>query len=284
MHLLNVISRLLFNISPKLIGPKFFHVKTHDAKVNNINIRIYTPNNIKEAKPIILYYHGGGWVIGSIMAYDRILRYMSYNTDYIVVAIEYRKAPQCKYPIALEDSYTGYRWVVNNIAKINGDINRLILCGDSAGGNLTLGLLRMLDKTDIRPYLAVLIYPLLEVKITSGSKIKKFDIVHKASDKILKYCLSQYLVSYSEQSAYISFIDNFAKDITYPKTLIITAQLDALTIGINKYANELKSIGADVIIKEYSGLFHGFINFSGVSKQAKSALDDIISYIKYSIY
>lgn len=283
MHLLNVISRLLFNISPKLIGPRVYHVKTYDVTVDNVNIRVYTPHNIIEAKPVILYYHGGGWVIGSIKAYDRILRYISYNTDCIVVAIEYRKAPQHKFPIALEDSYIGYRWVVDNISRINGDINRLILCGDSAGGNLTLGLVRMLDKTDIRPYLFILIYPLLEVKITPGSKIKKFALVHKISKRILKYCLREYLLSYEEQSPYISFIDNLDKDITYPTTLIITAQLDTLTSGINKYANALKSIGVDVIIKEYPGVPHGFINFAGVSKQAKRALDNIISYIKYDI-
>lgn len=90
-------------------------------------------------------------------------------------------------------------------------------------------------------------------------------------------------VSYEEQSPYISFIDNLDKDIAYPTTLIITAQLDSLTPGINKYAKALKSIGADVIIKEYLGVLHGFINFAGVSKQAKLALDDIISYIKHGI-
>lgn len=121
MHLLNMIVRSLCDISPRFIGPKFYSVKVSSHIVGNIAIKVYSPEG-KGRKPVVVYYHGGGWVIGSIKAYDRIFRYMSYNADCIVVAIEYRKAPEYRFPTALQDSYLGYCWTVENISKLNGDM------------------------------------------------------------------------------------------------------------------------------------------------------------------
>jgi len=128
MDMLNMILRSLCDISPRFIGPKFYSVKVGSHIVDNIAIKVYSPES-KAKKPVVVYYHGGGWVIGSIKTYDRIFRYMSYNAGCIVVAIEYRKAPEYKFPITLQDSYLGYCWTIKNIPKLNGDINRLVLCG-----------------------------------------------------------------------------------------------------------------------------------------------------------
>lgn len=278
MSLVNILFRLLCDISSKFIGPKLCAVKVSSHIVSNVNIKVYSPDGA-EKKPVILYYHGGGWVIGSIKAYDRILRYISFNSGCIVVAIEYRKAPEYKFPIALHDSYLGYIWAINNIYKLNGDIKRLVLCGDSAGGNLILGVLAIINKQQSPkiPYLLVLIYPLLEPKITLDSTRPW---LYKVSKIILDYSLKQYLTPKAQHNMQqISFVSNFDKNITYPTTFIFTAELDALTPDINQYAIKLKSTGAKVLIKEYSGAFHGAINFSGVCKVSKTMLSDISKHI-----
>jgi acetyl esterase len=278
MQLLNILFRLVCNISSKFIGPKLCSVKVSSHTVSKVNIKVYSPEGARN-KPVILYYHGGGWVIGSINSYDRIFRYISFNSGCIVVAIEYRKAPEYKFPIAMQDSYLGYIWAINNIYKLNGDINRLVLCGDSAGCNLILGVLAIINKQKVPkiPYLLVLIYPLLEPKITPG---RTRSWLYKISNIILDYSLRQYLTPKAQHNIQqISFISNFDKNITYPTTLIFTAQLDALTPDINRYSSKLKSTGTKVFIKEYPGAFHGAINFSGICKVSKAMLSDISKHI-----
>jgi len=274
-----MIVRSLCDISPRFIGPKFYSVKVSSHIVGNIAIKVYSPED-KTKKPVVVYYHGGGWVIGIFKAYDRIFRYISYNADCIVVAIEYRKAPEYKFPTALQDSYLGYCWTVNNISELNGDTNRLVLCGDSAGGNLILGLLSMIYRQKIipTPYLLVLIYPLLEPTINSSNKRTWLG---KVSNKILNYSLKQYLAEYSNHNIrQISFISNFNEKIPYPTTFIFTGELDALTADINLYANKLRAKGTEVFIKEYPGALHGAINFSGLFKVSKTMLKDITEHIQ----
>jgi acetyl esterase len=213
MRVINRVLRFLYDISASLIGPRVYLVKTRSYIVNDITIKVYLPKGGGK-KPVIVYYHGGGWVIGSIKAYDSILRYMSYHADSIVVAIGYRKAPEYKFPAALQDAYFGYCWTVSNIAGLNGDVNRLILCGDSAGGNLVLGVLSMINgqKSAPLPYLSVLIYPLLEPTIVSASKR---DLLYKISRRILNYSLRRYIGADTTGAQEISFISNFNENITY---------------------------------------------------------------------
>ena len=147
MLLLNKALRLLVNISSTLIGPKALPVKSYNVLIKNgVNIRVYKPCSNKITYPVMVYYHGGGGVIGSIKAYDRVLKHICYHADCIIVAIEYRKAPEHKFPVALEDAYLGYNWLIDNITSIQGNQNKVILCGDSAGGNLSIGLLQLLYK------------------------------------------------------------------------------------------------------------------------------------------
>lgn len=147
------------------------------------------------------------------------------------------------------------------------------------------GLLKILhEKKAVIPSLLILIYPVVETKISIDKKLSKSKfqyILYKISAASLKYCLKHYLTNLQDyESPYISLIDNFNKNIEYPTTLIITSQLDCLTFGINNYAKKLESLGTKVIIKEYPYVFHGFINFSGISKEANLALHYIASYIK----
>jgi acetyl esterase len=287
-NLLNFL-RWLLDKSAWIIGPRFYAVETNDVILKNIKIRVYKPASNKPIRPVIIYYHGGAWIIGSIKSYDRVLRYLCHRTDCIVVAVEYRKAPEYKFPTALEDAYSGYQWIVANISKMQGDIKRLIFSGDSAGGNLAIGLLKRLDnQRDIIPCLIILIYPLLETRITSGKKRQSnnliYRLIYKLSSRILEHSLGQYLTSDDQRSSSsIAHLDNFDQHMLHPPTLVITAEYDALTPGINQYAQQLASIGTEVRVKEYPKMLHGFINFSGVSKQAKTALDDIADYVQNNI-
>jgi len=283
------ILKFLCDLSANLIGPKAYNIKAYDLLINGIKIRVYSPNKYKVMRPVVIYYHGGGWILGSIKSYDRLLQFISFHGDCIVVAIEYRKAPEYKFPIALNDAYLGYRWTIENISVLEGDLANVIVCGDSAGGNLAVGLLKMLhDEKAIIPSLLILIYPLLETKISFNRKLTKSKfqyILYKISAATLKYCLKHYLTNLQDyESPYISLIDNFNKNIEYPATLIIISQLDCLTFGINSYAKKLESLGTKVTIKEYPYVFHGFLNFSRISKEANLALHYIANYIKNSSY
>jgi acetyl esterase len=248
MRTLNNLLRFLFDLSPYLVGPETCDVETVDATLDKeFKVRVYKPYN-RELRLVMLYYHGGGWVIGSIKAYDKVLRYLSYKAECIVVAVGYRKAPEYKFPVALNDAYSAYQWVISNIIKTNQGITKIILGGDSAGGNLAINVLRLLNKQALYlPSLLVLFYPLLvrQILYSSGQSY----LIYVVSQKILYYCLKQSFHNVEEDMLrYVSLAENFDKNAYYPTTLIVTAGLDALNDSIYNYVGQLRSIGVKVIL------------------------------------
>lgn len=137
----NKILRFFFDYSASIIGPKSERLESvQDIYItDDFKLRIYKPSleSSNNPRPTLVYFHGGGWTIGSLKAYDRVLRYLCYHTGYMVIGVEYRKAPEYKFPIAANDALFAYQWVIDNITELGGDINKITIGGDSAGGNLT---------------------------------------------------------------------------------------------------------------------------------------------------
>lgn len=262
--------RLLYDLSPHLIGPKKQNkLKIKDVQLDEgLKLRIYSPLKAKKL-PLIIFYHGGGWVIGSIKAYDRLMRYISYFSQSIIVAVEYRKAPEHKYPAAMHDAISACKWVLENIKKIGGDKKRVGLMGDSAGGNIAA---HLAEQVNFKFKALILIYPLVDVGIKTMLQIKmKKEWLLKYGYQVLKFCLRHYLNN-NDEARFISLPKPRVK-----KIFIITAETDVFTPSINNYA---QSANAQVTLKHYAKTVHGFLNFAGVSKSGRQALQDIVGYIK----
>jgi acetyl esterase len=270
--------RWLFDCSNVIIGPpKQMLLSIRDIHLNDFSLRIYTPSHEKNL-PIFLFYHGGGWTIGSVKAYDRICQYVSYNANCIVVSVNYRLAPEHPFPAATTDALNAYNWVREHAEDISGDKNRIIIGGDSAGGNLAAIVTHSLKER--KPILQVLIYPVLDLRdkiINKGEKIaRKLPLFYR----ILWHQMGLYLEETKDYThKHISPLVNETYD-HLPPTLIITAEIDILVEEAKKYAEQLKQAGVPVTYKAYSKVPHGFIQFSGMSKKAKEALDEIIEEIR----
>jgi acetyl esterase len=264
--------RWLFDYSGSFIGPKkiILHVEEiHDSE--GTKLKIYRPNK-DQSLPVLIFYHGGGWVIGSIKAYDRILRYLSYTSKCLIIAVEYKKAPEYKFPTAIEDSCKACSWIINNIKKLGGDIKRIGLMGDSAGGNIVT---HVTANIKFKFSYTILVYPVTDViKYTMTKSILKKQWLTKYSYLALEYCLKQYLPT-KEQAILISSPKQYVKEM-----FLLMAEVDILVPTISKYASEMQKIGVKVKLKCYEKVLHGFLNFSRILPQGKEALDDISSFIK----
>ncbi|OLO37847.1 lipase [Alkalihalophilus pseudofirmus] len=258
------------------------------AKVENIRIpvdgseiglRLYTPKG-DGPFPVFVYYHGGGWVLGDLEVVDPLLRSLTNSTECLVVSVDYRLAPENKYPIPAEDCYAATKWVAENIAKYNGDPSRIAVGGDSAGGNLA-AVVPLMAKDRGGPSIAyqVLLYPVTDFSFNTQSYIDngKGYYLEKPA---MSWFAEQYLNNETEKSdPYVSPL--LAKDLSgLPPALVITAEYDVLRDEGEAYAQRLKAAGVPVETTRYNGQIHGFLWMPVIMDDAKRGVEQIGNAIK----
>jgi acetyl esterase len=277
------ILRTIFDLSAEIIGPKSQALETKNFEINGLKYKIYRPltNHIL---PVIIYYHGGGWMVGSIKAYDRIMQYISFKAQAVVVGVEYRKAPEHKISVTLLDAKLAYFWVINNLKLIGGNKNKIAIVGDSAGGHIAINLWHKIHRLNIiKPKLMALIYPVVDLNIHELRLMKKHNsfLIRKLGVCILLYVLRHNIGGLKKIN--FAFTFKYSNKIKYPKVFLMTAQIDPLTHSIEKFGKKLKKAGCTVLYKHYPKTIHGFINFAGVSKIAAQALEDLVIFLKNNL-
>ncbi len=253
--------------------------KVVSGRHGSINVRLFSPKS-KNPLPIIVYFHRGGWVYGSIEESEMICRRLANQTGAIVAAVEYRLSPEHKFPIPLEDCYDATKWIVQNAATLQGDPNKVILCGESAGGNLAAAVALMVGETKSCKLAGqLLIYPIL----TTDLEKKHYD---NSPDKSLlsfdnmQFFLSAYLSSPKDgENPYASPLKN-KKFSHLPSCFIITAEHDALKHEGALYGEALRNAKIPVQTKCYPGVIHGFLDLPLADAIKKEALEDIRAWVK----
>lgn len=245
----------------------------------NIHLRIYTPKSGNSPFPVIVYYHGGGWVIANLDTYDASARSLADQTGSVLVSVAYRQAPEFKFPTAHNDSYAAYDWVVKNAASIKGDPKKIAIAGESAGGNLACAMSIMArDKGQQLPIYQVLVYPIAGYDFTTPS-YKKGDSLKPLSTPLMKWFFDKYLRSPADgKNPLISLVNANLKGL--PPTTIITDEIDPLMSEGATLADKLKAAGVTVNYKNYDGVAHEFFGMAAVVHQAKDAQSVAISDLK----
>ncbi|MEB1809277.1 MAG: alpha/beta hydrolase [Bacillaceae bacterium] len=246
-----------------------------------INIRIYTPEG-DGPFPVFIYFHGGGWVIGDIEVVDPPLRAVTNRAEAIVVSVDYRLAPEHRFPIATEDCYTATKWVAENITRYNGDPSRIAVGGDSAGGNLA-AVVTLMAKERGGPTISfqVLIYPATNFANDTLSHRENGEGYFLTKGAI-DWFAQQYIKENEKDLPYASPL--LAEDLTgLPPALVITAQYDPLRDEGEAYANRLKESGIPVEVTRYDGMIHGFFWMAGIIDQGKHMIDQICSALKKAL-
>ncbi len=235
-----------------------------------IHARIYTPNTGKTAYPVIVYYHGGGWVIANLDTYNASAQALANQVEAIVVSVAYRQAPEHKFPTAHNDCYAAYVWTIKNAASIKGDPKKVAVVGESAGGNLACAVSMMArDKGFQLPVYQVLVYPIAGYDFNTPS-YQESDSTKPLSSGLMKWFFDKYLNSPADgKNPMISLVTANLKGL--PPTTIVAAQYDPLLSEGETLADNLQKAGVEVKRKLYDGTTHEFFGMAAVLPEAKDA-------------
>jgi acetyl esterase/lipase len=242
------------------------------SKAGGLAARIYIPGG-KGPFPVVVYYHGGGWVVADINVYDGAPRALSLGANAIVVSVEYRHAPEHKFPAAHDDAWTAYKWVVENIHELNGDADKIAVAGESAGGNLAANVALMAKEMKTKqPLHQLLVYPVAGNDMNTASYKENADA--KPLGKADMEWFVKNTVSSMDDAKDPRINLNGRSDLAgvAPATVIL-AQIDPLRSDGETYASKLKDAGVKVDLKTYDGVTHEFFGMAKVVPQAKEALD-----------
>lgn len=240
-----------------------------------IPVRIYVPQTLKKL-PVIVYFHGGGWVFGSVERSDGVCRRMANHCGCIVASVDYRLAPENPFPKALDDCFAAIQWVTENASLFGGDPHHIIVAGESAGGNLAAAVALM--ARDLKgPKLAaqVLFYPVITSNLDDGVYAHCADQYYLTKDDMIEFWNMYANSLESKHNPYASL--DYAQDLSgLPPAIVITAEHDPLCEEGEKYALRLEQSGGKVMKKSYPGLIHGFLQIPLYTESEKvSWMDEI---------
>ncbi len=252
--------------------------------LGSIKARFYFPRIDKETPlPVFVFFHGGGWALGTLDEYESICQKICYQTPCLVISVDYHLAPQYKFPEPLNDCYTATQWIAERVQQFGGDPNRLAIGGDSAGGNLAAAVTLMArDKKTPRIQSQVLIYPVLNHQFDTLSYFL-FGNGYYLTRDIMQLFWKVYLRHpHDGHHPYASPLQALSL-AQLPPALMISAEFDPLRDEGLAYAWRLHQDRVPVTLKRYNTL-HGFINFEQELDVADQSLEEISRYLRQAFY
>ena len=244
---------------------------TYPTAGGSQTIRIYTPAGGEPSKPVIVYYHGGGWVIADIATYKSSAMALAKKTGAIVASVEYRHAPENKFPAAHDDAVAAYRWVLENAGQFGGEPDNVAVAGELAGGNLAINVaIQARDQKLAAPRHMLLVYPVAGTDMTTPSYEKNANAV-PLSRAAMKWFAENTVSSGSDlQDPRLNVVGGAdLKDL--PDATVITAEIDPLMSEGKALADALKKAGSKVRYQNYDGATHEFFGMNAVVPDAEKA-------------
>jgi acetyl esterase len=248
-----------------------------------IPIRIYTPDMAPDSagsRPGLVYFHGGGWVVCNLETHDVICRALARRSGAVVVAVDYRLAPEYKFPAAVVDAYAATCWVAEHAAELGIDPGRLAVGGDSAGGNLAAVVsIQSRDEGYPKIALQVLVYPVTDLSTFDTPSYAEFAVGYGLTAAQMEWFRGHYLARQEDaRSCHASPL--LAHDLRgLPPALILTAECDPLRDEGEAYAKRLDDAGVPVRCTRYKSMIHPFFSLLGGVKQAHEAMAEFASAI-----
>ena len=265
--------------------PPVGNVENRTIPVENgeIPIRIYTPSG-EGPFPLFVYYHGGGWVIGDLDTYDAGCRLLAEQLKRVVVSVEYRLAPEFKFPVPVEDCYTALLWVNENASSINADASDIVVGGDSAGGNLAT-VMAILSHENNGPTISaqVLIYPATHLNFTTNS-YDKFAEGYGLSRELMIWFGEHYVNDSKEYEDYRVSPLLYENVSALPPAVVIAAEYDVLLDEGAKYEEKLRNAGVHTAYTLMEGSVHGYFSnmilFAEETKQTVNTIAEFLNTVK----
>ncbi len=249
-----------------------------NGPTSNLPIRIYRPSE-ENNLPALVFFHGGGWVLNFLDIYEPALRKIAKNGNFVIIAVEYQKAPEHSYPAPLDDCYATLKWVIENAAELGIDLAAIGVGGDSAGGNLASSVaLKACSEQLISLAFQLLIYPCNDYQMNYPSATN-YSQGYGLTTKAMKWFWDQYLskVEDREDPYAVPVKANSLRGVA--PAILIAAEFDPLTDDVKNYYQKLIKDSVPAIYKEFAGQIHGFFNLSGVTEDAESLYSEIAKEI-----
>ncbi|WP_028933770.1 alpha/beta hydrolase [Pseudonocardia spinosispora] len=251
--------------------------RTIPGPAGDVPVRIYTPEG-DGPLPVIVYFHGGGWVIGDIEVSDKPCRQLAAAAGAVIVSVEYRLAPEHRYPAAFEDCYAATAWVAGHADELGVDASKLAVSGDSAGGNLA-AVVALAAHNQGGPAISaqVLLYPVTNPDFNTESYLSNADgyLLTRGS---MQWFWAHYL---GDQDA-----DQYAAPLRaeslegLPPTYLATAEFDPLRDEGESYGKRLADSGVSVTSARFDGMVHGFFWTLAATPSASHVVDDIVAFLR----
>lgn len=247
--------------------------RIENVMADAVPIRVYIPKGTN--LPVMMYFHGGGWVYGCVEDADAVCRRLANHLNMIIASVDYRLAPEFPFPLPLEDCYTATVWMAKNASKFGGDPNKFLVSGESAGGNLAAAVAIIArDKKGPKIAAQLLMYPAISSDVLDAI-YDQCQEQHFITKDLMRFFWDMYAPN-DKKNPYASLdLQSSLKDL--PPTLILTAEHDPLSYDIKKYILQLKEANVPVIHKEFPGLIHGFLYIPLYTEAQKVAWTDEIS-------
>jgi acetyl esterase len=246
----------------------------------NVPVRIYATGH-GGIRPALIYFHGGGFVFGNLDTHDAVCRAIANESATVVVSVDYRLAPEHKFPAAVEDSYAATLWVARNASPLGIDPQCISVGGDSAGGNLaTVVAMRCRDAGGPGLASQVLIYPVTDVSSFETNSHRELAEGYFLTRAAMSWFTGHYLPSAAD-ARHPEASPLLATDLSgLPPALVITAEFDPLRDEGEAYAQRLRQAGVPVTISRYPGMVHGFVSMLGVLAGGRQAVAEIAEFTR----
>ncbi len=248
-----------------------------------IPARLYTPKRLRDRNglaPALVFFHGGGWVIGDLDTHDAACRRLAHEGELLVLAIDYRLAPEHRFPAAVDDAIAATQWIAANTAELGIDASRLSVGGDSAGGNLA-AVVALSARDDGGPALAgqVLIYPATDFAMNHPSHSEPETSV-LLTHSVIRWFGGHYLNGAADGEDWRASPARAATLADLPPAYVLTAGADPLRDEGKDYARRMEAAGVPVTYRHFPGQFHGFFTMGRFLQQANIAASEIGAWLK----
>jgi acetyl esterase/lipase len=261
-------------------GARIEPVQTRELLLpRDIPARLYRPGRLPEGSPLLVFYHGGGFVIGSIGSHDSLCRFIAKHAGVRVLSVGYRLAPEHPFPAAVEDCLMAFKYAVSEAAALGADPKLIALGGDSAGGNLAAVTALQTTSGSNRPVFLLLLYPTVDATVRRRSR-ELFGEGYFLTDKGMDWFLSHYG---PDQNAHSDprMSPLLAEDLSgLPLTYIATAGFDPLRDEGELFAQRVAEAGVPVVLRRHEGLFHGFASMAGLGHGFRDATLEAASALR----
>jgi acetyl esterase len=249
--------------------------------------RLYTPRSrvgSTTPAPLLFFIHGGGMIFGDLDTHDPVCRLLAERADVLVLAVDYRLAPEHPFPAAVEDCWASFEWVAENAETFGADADRIAIGGDSAGGTLSAVTAIKAAESGIAVKFQLLVYPATNMAEPTESR-RMFADGFFLTSEFIELAHTSYVTEQHELRdplVSVHFTEKFPEDLA--PALVVTAGFDPLRDEGEAYARLLADSGVPVELKRYPGFIHGFFNIVGVGRSTRAAVAEIAAKLKAALH